>query len=171
MKKHIIFVCNGNIYRSVIAAECLRTVLNRHNLSSKFSVDSFGLQGTGGTEPPKYTRLSDYPKEWEAAKATLEKLKIDISRHRAQMISRKIMEQADLVISMDNKVHARACNSLIKQFPNHAHKIHRFSELTPDHKVVKDPAGNANKQTHARTIRRIHSSLNKKYTRLLEWLQ
>jgi protein-tyrosine-phosphatase len=130
MKKLIVFICNGNIHRSVIAAESLRKILKERKVSQKIFVDSYGLQGTKGTDLPKHKHLSEYPKEWEAAKPTLQKLGIDISKHSFQKISPSIMKKATAVIAMDNKVHSTAKNSLMNQFPNYAEKIHRFSDLT-----------------------------------------
>jgi protein-tyrosine-phosphatase len=112
MKKIVIFVCNGNIHRSVIAAQCFIGVLKNNKLGSRFIVDSYGLQGTQGTALPKHRRLSDYPKEWEAANPILQELNIDISNHRFQKITANIMKKAGVVIAMDNKVYSREKNSL-----------------------------------------------------------
>ena len=169
MKKLIIFVCNGNIHRSVIAAESLRKILKERKISSEFSVASYGLQGTRGTALPKHKRLSEYPKEWKAARPTLQKLNIDISKHVFQKISAGIMKKTSVVIAMDKKVQSGAKNSLTKQFPNQAYKIHHFSELTPRHKTIKDPAGSGDKKLHREIIESIHSALNKKFEDILGW--
>jgi protein-tyrosine phosphatase len=169
MKKHIIFICNGNIHRSVIAAECLRSILKERGIDSKFLVDSYGLQGTKGTKMPRHKRLSEYPKEWNAAKPTLQRLNIDISKHNFNKISAGVIKRADIVIAMDNKVYSRANNFLTKQFPKYAGKIHRFSELTINHKVIKDPAGSGNEKVHKKVIEGIHSTIAKKYKDILEW--
>ena len=170
MKKLIIFVCNGNIHRSVIAAQCLRNVLKDKELNSRFLVDSYGLQGTRGTELPKHKRLSDYPKEWKAAKPTLDRLGINISRHSFKKISADIMKKATVVIAMDDKVYSRAKNSLKKQFPKYTEKIHRFSELTVGYRVVKDPFGISDVDFHGKIIQDIYSTICKKYKDILAWI-
>lgn len=171
MKKIVIFVCNGNIHRSVIAAQCFIDVLKKNKLSSRFIVDSYGLQGTQGTAPPKHKRLSDYPKEWEAANPTLQKLNIDISNHKFQKITANIIKKAGIVIAMDNKVYSGKKNSLTKQFPNQTKKIHAFSELTSHNKYIKDPVKSSDKKLHKKIIKSIYSTLNKNYKIILTWIK
>ncbi|EKD33360.1 MAG: hypothetical protein ACD_76C00044G0027 [uncultured bacterium] len=169
MNKLIVFICNGNIHRSVIAAESLKKILKERKIGAGFLVDSYGLQGTKGTELPKHKHLSEYLKEWEAAKSTLRKLNIDISKHSFQKISGTIMKKASVVIAMDSKVYSTAKNSLINQFPNYAWKIHRFSELTTRHRAIKDPAGSSDEMLHKKIIKNIYFTLNKKYENILGW--
>lgn len=171
MKKIVIFVCNGNIHRSVIAAQCFRNVLKKHGLNSRFVVDSYGLQGTQGTTLPKHKRLSDYPKEWKAANPTLQKLKINISDHSYQKITINVVKKAEVVIAMDNKVYSSKKNSLTKQFPNQIKKIHVFSELTSHHKYMKDPVKSNDKKLHKKIIKSIYSTLNKNYKIILTWVK
>ncbi|MBA4319469.1 MAG: hypothetical protein C0412_13795 [Flavobacterium sp.] len=171
MKKLIVFICNGNIHRSVIAAESLRKILKKQKIDQSFFVDSYGLQGTKGTNLPKHKHLSEYPKEWEASKPALQKLGIDISKHSFQKISRTVMKKTSTVIAMDNKVYATAKNSLMNQFPNYTEKIHRFSELTIHNKVIKDPAGSSDVKLHSEIIRNIYSTLNKKFRDILDWMK
>ena len=171
MKKLIIFVCNGNIHRSVIAAESLKKMLKERGIGKEFSVDSYGLQGTMGTEIPKHKRLSEYPKEWKAAKPTLRQLDIDISQYTFQKVSAGIIKRANVVIAMDGRTYSRASNSLMKQFPDQAHKIHCFSELTLHNKSIKDPAGSGNKKVHQQIITNIYSTVNRKVGSILNWVR
>lgn len=170
MKKLIVFVCKGNIHRSVIAAACLEQILKAHGLDSEFQVDSFGLQGTKGTKLPKYKKLSDYPKEWAAAKPVLQELDIDISQHISQPISAEAIEKANVVIAIDKKVYSGLDNSLTKQFPNHLSKVHLFLELTPKHEVIKDPSGSGDKRLHREIIENIYSSLSNNFRIILNWV-
>ena len=169
MKKLIIFVCDGNIYRSVIAAECLSNILKVRRINSKFSANSYGLQGTKGTDLPKHKHLSEYPKEWKAAMPSLQKFHIDISKHSFQKISAAVIKKASVIIAMDNKVYSTAKNSLLNQFPNYIEKIHRFSELTTRNKIIRDPAGISNEKIHKKIIADIHTTVSKKYQDILSW--
>lgn len=169
MQKLIIFVCNGNIHRSVIAAESLRDILDQQDVGYDFIVDSYGLQGTMGTNLPKHKNLSEYSGEWVAAKPSLERLGIDISEHRSQKISASIMAKASAVIAMDEEVYIDANNSLIHQFPDEIKKIHRFSELTLHDIVVNDPSGSESEQIHREVIENIYFSLSRKYKVVLGW--
>lgn len=116
------FVCDGNIHRSVIAAEFLRKILKERKIGQKLSIDSYGLQGAKGTDLPKHKHLSEYPEEWKAAKPILQKLGIDISKHGFQKSSGTVMKKASVAIAMDNKVYSTAKNSLMNQFSNYAEK-------------------------------------------------
>ena len=171
MKKLIIFICNGNIHRSVIAAESLRQILKKKKLDQISTIDSYGLQGTKGTDLPKHKNLSEYPKESKAAKPVLQKLGIDISKHSFQKISGVVMKRASAVIAMDAKVHLLAKNSLVNQFPKHKNKIHCFSELTINHKDIKDPAGSGSAKLHKEVIESIYSTLKDKYKDILTWVK
>mgnify|MGYP001594641183 FL=1 len=169
MKKQIIFICNGNIERSVVAAQCLRNILKEKRIGSKFSVDSYGLQGTKGTTLPKHKHLSEYQKEWKATQPILKKLKIDISEHSFQKITLDIAEKVSVIIAMDEKVFTKNKNALLKQFTKQKNKIHIFSELTLDHKGVEDPAGSGSKELHGKVIEKIYSTLVDNYKTILSW--
>lgn len=170
MKKQIIFICHGNIERSVVAAQCLRNILKEKRISSKFLADSFGLQGTKGTALPKHKHLSEYPKEWKAAQPILKKLKIDISEHSFQKLTSDVAEKAAVIIAMDEKVYTKNKNALLKQFTKQKKKIHIFSELTLDHKGIQDPAGSGSKELHKEVIKKINSTLTNSYKTILGWI-
>ena len=167
MKKSIIFICNGNIERSVIAAQCLNNLLEKKQLTAKYKADSFGLQGTKNTPNPLYKKLSQYPKEYKAAYPTLKKLKIDISKHTYKKITLSAISYATTIIAMDKKVYSSAKNSLLKQFPFAKNKLHIFSEITLNHKNIKDPHGNGNSKIHEQVIQQIQVAINKNYKKIL----
>lgn len=169
MKNLIIFVCNGNIYRSVIAAKCLENILRKNKTFPDIVVDSYGIQGTDNTPPPKHNKLSEYREEWNASKPILQELGIDIGEHYYQMISKDIIDKCDVVIAMDKNVYLEAKNALLKQFPDQAKKIHVFSELTLDGKDIADPDGISNKEAHRQIIVNIYDVINSKYLDILAW--
>lgn len=45
---------------------------------------------------PVHKKLSEYPDEWNAAKPFLEKLRVDISDHSYQKITKSVIENADV---------------------------------------------------------------------------
>jgi len=171
MKKIITFVCNGNIERSVVAEHSLKNILKKNILDSKFIVNSYGLQGTKGTNLPKYKKLSHYPKESQASKPALQEFGIDINDHSFQKITLGVVEKASVVIAMDNNVFSGAKNSLLKQFPKHKKKIYYFSKLTKNHKQIKDPAGSGSKDLHRKVIRDINLALTNNYEIILSWIK
>ena len=165
--KKIIFVCNGNIHRSVIAAECLRTIFKKQNIDSEYFVDSYGIQGTMGTELPEKKQLLDYAGEWNAAKRILQVLDIDISNHFSQVISKSVVEGADVIIAMDKNVFEKAKNSLIKQFPEYKYKMCCFCNFTIHNKMIEDPSGNYDVKIHKRIIKNIYETLNNRFEDIL----
>ncbi len=169
MKKLIVFVCNGNIHRSVIAAEFFSNIVNKLGLKSKYKIDSYGLQGTMGTRLPLHKKLIEYSKEWKAAAPALRKFNIDISNHSFQKITPAVVKKAAVIIAMDKKTHSTAVNSLIKQFPKSNGKIHGFTELTSSHKGIKDPAGSNNKKLNYSIIKNINLTLLKNSRAILSW--
>ena len=168
--KYIIFVCNGNIHRSVIAEACFRNIIKRHKIDKDIIIDSYGIQGTVGTKLPKKKQLSEYTKEWGAAKPTLDKLKIDINNHYFQMISEDVIKKADLIIAMDDKVYKKAENSLIKQFPKYKNKMYCFCEFIIDNEIIKDPSGNDDTKAHEQIITKICHTLNNRLDDILQLL-
>lgn len=170
MKKHIVFICNGNIERSVVAAQCLRNILKEKRIGSKFAVDSYGLQGIKGTPLPKHKHLSEYQKEWKAAQPILKKLKIDIGDHSFQKITPGVAKKASVIIAMDKKVYSKNKNALLKQFSKQKNKIHIFSDLTFNHKDIQDPAGSGSSKLHKKVIEYIYMVLEDNYETIINWI-
>ncbi len=159
------------MYRSVIAAESLKKILKKQQSDQNYFIDSYGLQGTQGTDLPKHKHLSDYPTEWSVAKPILQKLDIDISKHSFQKISETAIKKANVIIAMDDKVYSIAKNSLMNQFPNYIKKIHCFSELTMHNEVIPDPFENSDVKLHRKIIRDIYSTLDKNFKKILCWIK
>lgn len=171
MKKKIIFVCNGNIHRSVIAEKYFTKLLKENNLSNNFSVSSYGIQGTKGTTKPIYKNLKEYKNEWEAALPTLQKFNIDteLAKHSFRKITPHIVKKATVIVAMDKKTYSEKINSLTKQFAKNKNKIYLFSELTQDHKDIQDLAGNNNFLIHKKVIENICLTLKKNKKTILDW--
>lgn len=167
MKQLIVFVCNGNIHRSVIAAEYLSNIIRDLKVSAQYHVESYGLQGTMGTQPPLHKKLAEYPKEWSAAEPILHKFGIHIDHHSYQKITPAVVKKAAVIFAMDIKTYSTAPNSLTKQFPNAIHKIRNFSELTLGHTDIVDPVKNGSKRLHENIIRTICSTLQKNVKTIL----
>ena len=148
MKKIIVFVCNGNIHRSVVAEACLKQEIGIKGIDNLFEVISRGLQGSAGTNPPKYKNLSEYPLEWAIQKPILANLGLDITKHISRPINHEVVKKASLIIAMDKKVFVKLPNSLIKQFPEYGHKMKLFMELEGKQKNTPDCFGSFDAKLH-----------------------
>lgn len=168
MKKLIIFVCNGNIERSVIAAELLKKVLIENKIGG-YEVGSYGLQGINGTGLPKHKNLSEYPDEWEASRQILGKLDCDITKHQFQTITPEVASVASVIIAMDDSVYQKAGNSLLNLFPKELNKIHNFSELGTQNEDTADLAGVSNRERHETMILKINKTIHDSYSKILAW--
>lgn len=171
MKKLIVFVCNGNIHRSVVAEKFLTKILKGEKLDNKFSVASYGLQGIKGAAKPLHKNLKGYLNEWNAALPTLREFKIAhaLARHNSRSIAPTVAEKATIIIAMDKKTYSGKKNSLVNQFPDEKNKIHLFSELTKNHKDIKDPFGSEDLNLHQDIIENIYSTIKKNLKTILDW--
>lgn len=93
MIQHVLFVCTGNICRSPLAASLLERALKERGLEVKVT-----SAGTGA---------------WDGAPASegayLVALEggLDLSGHRARLLTRELVEEADLILTMARHHRAR----------------------------------------------------------------
>jgi protein arginine phosphatase len=92
--KRVLFVCTGNICRSPLAEALLRRALSERNLPD-FRVTSAGTGAWDGA-----------PASEGAYLVALER-GLDLSGHRARLLTREIVEDADLILTMARHHRAR----------------------------------------------------------------
>ncbi len=131
-KRHVLFVCTGNICRSPTAEGVFRRMVEDGPLSGKVEIDSAGTQGFHVGQPPD-------PRAIEHAL----KRGIDISDLRGRQVGAADFEHFDYILAMDDG-HVRhlmaMCPTRLK------HKVERLLDYGGGHKqtVVPDPyAGKA----------------------------
>ena len=169
MEKLILTVCKGNIHRSVIAALCLENALKRLCLESKYEVMSRGLQGSAGTDTPRFSNLKSYPTEWRLTAPILEEIGINIpSSQIATPITKDVVSNASLILAMDRAVLCSLPHSLINQFPNLGFKMRLFLELAGSIDGIADCAGEADPEIHRNVILTINSIACDRITNILK---
>jgi len=84
MMRQVLFVCTGNVFRSLTAEYALRTVLDHR---PDIAVTSAGTQGHPELVPP------------EVAEYLMQK-GLDVRAHRRRTLTQRILEPAHLVIAM-----------------------------------------------------------------------
>ncbi|MEI7563567.1 MAG: HIT domain-containing protein [bacterium] len=85
-KTRILFVCKGNIFRSMTAEYMMKKYLTQHKITD-FVVSSAGIEASPKTVDPYLV-------------ADLKKRNIDVSKHQQRKLSKELLDQQDIVIAM-----------------------------------------------------------------------
>jgi protein-tyrosine phosphatase len=120
----ILFVCHGNICRSVSAQYILQDMVDKEGIEEQFFIDSAATSTEEIGNPI-------YPPMREA----LERKNIPIGDHRARQLKRSDYEKYDLIIGMDEE------NMFyMKRMLGHQEKIHYLMEYTDrPNEIIDDP--------------------------------
>ncbi len=122
---NVLMVCTGNICRSPIAAALLRAELARHKIDG-VSVSSAGTGAWDGTPASEGAYLVSLEHE------------VDLSSHRALLLTRDLVEKADLIFTMARHQRAR-----VDELGGAArvHLLGEFVGKTGQEAEVADPFG------------------------------
>ncbi len=148
--KRILVVCTANICRSPMVAGVLSARLAADGLADQVKVQSAGVYAMEGA------KASAYGVELLAAKG------IDISRHVASGVTEHDVQQADLILAMEEK-HRQ---SLFHYSPADSYKVLLLSELANEHFDLRDPYG-YNKAAYMTTLQTIEKILDLGWQNLL----
>lgn len=119
--KSILFVCTGNSCRSVMAEGLMKKYLKESGRTD-IEIASAGIGAMNGFPPTD---------------ETVEVMKeegIDISGSRSKLITRDMVDKADLVLTMED-MHKK---EIIRRAPESASKIHLLKEFGSDPKNTKN---------------------------------
>ncbi|SDM67923.1 protein-tyrosine phosphatase [Acetanaerobacterium elongatum] len=105
--KKILFVCTGNTCRSPMAQGLCQKYISENALVGQFGCASAGL------DVKKGARIS------ENALIVMNEIGVDMSSHRAKMVTAEMMQEADCVFTMSS-THKNMLEAL---FPKDANKI------------------------------------------------
>ena len=122
----ILFVCHGNICRSVMAEMVLKQMLRERNVEG-VEVDSCATSREeigNGIYPP--------------AKACLERHGVSLERHVARQITLGDIAESDMIFVMD-KNNLRNLEHMFGRDVACAGKIRMLMEITGNHREVADP--------------------------------
>src|SRR5438046_1965036 len=93
MTQHVLFVCTGNICRSPLAAALLQRALKERGLD--MNVTSAGTGAWDGAPASEGAYLVGLERG------------LDLSGHRARLLTRELVEQSDLILTMARHHRAR----------------------------------------------------------------
>jgi protein-tyrosine-phosphatase len=85
-KTRILFVCKGNIFRSMTAEYMMKKYLAQHKITD-FHVSSAGIEARHHEADPALIK-------------NLKSRRIDISKHKQTKLTKEILDQQDVVIAM-----------------------------------------------------------------------
>src|SRR5882672_3144101 len=93
MTQHVLFVCTGNICRSPLASSLLERALKERGLD--LTVSSAGTGAWDGAPASEGAYLVGLERG------------LDLSGHRARLLTRELVDQADLILTMARHHRAR----------------------------------------------------------------
>ena len=127
MMKKILMVCLGNICRSPLAEEVMRSKIKKYGLNAE--VDSCGIGGWHVGEPPD-----------DRAQRTALKHGLDISHQRCRKITLNDFDNFDVIYAMDGEIFSKL-SQMALQGRKEQKKIKLFmNELYPNANLpVPDP--------------------------------
>ncbi len=148
--KRILVVCTANICRSPMVTGVLSARLAAQQLAEQVEVQSAGVYAMVGE------KASAHGVELLAAQG------IDISQHVARGVTERDLQQADLILVMEEK-HRQ---SLFHYSPADSYKVLLLSELANEHFDLRDPYG-YNKAAYVTTLQTIEKLLEIGWPNLL----
>lgn len=146
---NILFVCYGNICRSVMAEAMLKNMLKEHNINN-ITVTSAGTSNEEVGNSIYYL-----------AREVLEKNNIEIINHKAHKISDEEYKLADLVLCMDQGNY----EYLINRF-GYDIKIKKLTNYINSNKDIDDPWYTRDFDT---CYKEIDECLNNLYMEVIKW--
>lgn len=120
----VLFVCTGNTCRSPMAEGLLKDIAKKNKLD--IEVASAGVFAMDGD------------KAANNAVEALRKIDIDISKHKSQNVTRELVDQADLILTMSLS-HKK---TLLLNFPDLKGRVYLLNEYALNEKRdIQDPFG------------------------------
>jgi protein-tyrosine phosphatase len=121
---HILFICTANICRSPVAEALLKDRLERRGYTD-WTVSSAGTWALTRRPAAQYSQIVSAQNG------------LDISDHISRMVEKPLLQDADLVLCMEEG-HVEA---LKVEFPDQAYKVYPITAMSGPIYSVNDPFG------------------------------
>ena len=132
--------------RSPIAERVFKKEMKRRGIKN-IQADSYGLQGFI-LPPTKGRSLKDYPKEYKLSLPHIKKLKISMEDHVSKPLTKEIINNANIIITMANDIH----KELLNKFPEVKNKTFLISNLSKAKVNLNDVEGSRDPIFYKETI-------------------
>lgn len=123
--KKVLFVCTANICRSPAAEAIFNALAGDRNIEAR--AESAGVSALEGRRIPPETATA------------LEEIGVYAGDHRASQVSRSMIEDADLVLTMNDR-HMDKIQALLGRLPEYVHVLPEYA-MRASGAEVPDPYG------------------------------
>jgi protein-tyrosine-phosphatase len=121
----VLMICTANLCRSPMAEAILKQQISERPGADQWHIESAGIWAQDG-KPPAF--LSKY---------IMEKMGMDISEKQSQSVSRKLLQNFDLILTME----AQHKDWLQEQYGEIANRVYMLSEMVGEVADIPDPIG------------------------------
>ena len=167
MKKVIVTVCWGNMFRSVLLKLRLDQELARRGMTGEYEVLSRGIMGSCGVKAPKHKNVTGYP-VWQHCRPRFEALGIQLpSEQTSTPITRSAVETATIILAADRKVLRDDLASLSRRFPSFTKKMFLFTVLIGGNHDVDDIKEDDTEENVERGVRAVDDIASRGFDRLI----
>ena len=124
----IVFVCYGNLCRSVLAEALMKWLLNDRQISN-LAVESAGIRANPGYPP--------LPETVEVAREH----GLDVARHRAKLLDATLIQWTDVILVMESYMKAQVQRMVGEKHQDRILLLGSFADHGRRIREIEDPCG------------------------------